>query len=101
MEEIEIVLVVFCAERCGRRTEVAQEILVHFKCVLLNDLVNFRWIKEEYNNPEILITENGWSDEGEMNDVGRIEYLRDHLNQILDVVLNDNCNLIGYIGMSM
>lgn len=60
---------------------------------------NFRWIKTEYNNPEVLITENGWSDAGEMNDVGRIEYLREHLNQILDVVLNDDCNLKGYTGV--
>lgn len=67
-------------------------------CILLNSLEHFRWIKEEYNNPEVLITENGWSDAGEMKDVGRIEYLREHLKQMLDVVLDENCNLKGYTG---
>lgn len=43
-----------------------------------------------------MVTENGWSDEGELNDTGRIEYLHDHLEQILDVVLNDECDLKAY-----
>lgn len=63
-----------------------------------NEWFSFRWIKDEYNNPEVLITENGWSDNGEMKDVGRIEYLREHLNQLLDFVLKDNGNLKGYTG---
>lgn len=57
-----------------------------------------RWIKDEYNNPAVIVTENGWSDDGEMNDDGRIEYLREHLKQILDVVLNDECDLKAYTG---
>lgn len=55
-----------------------------------------RWLKKEYNNPEVIITENGWSDRGELVDNGRIEYLHDHLKSILDVVLNEECNLKGY-----
>ncbi|XP_055305125.1 myrosinase 1-like [Sitodiplosis mosellana] len=55
-----------------------------------------RWIKEEYNNPEVFITENGWSDHGELDDDDRIAYLHDHLEQILDVVLSDESNLKGY-----
>lgn len=58
-----------------------------------------RWIKEEYNNPEVFITENGWSDNGGLDDDGRIEYLHDHLEEILDVVLNDESNLKGYTGL--
>lgn len=57
-----------------------------------------RWIKKQYNNPEVMIIENGWSDKGELNDDGRIKYLHDHLQQILDVVLNDECNLKGFSG---
>lgn len=57
-----------------------------------------RWIKSQYNNPEVMIIENGWSDNGELNDDGRIKYLHDHLEQILDAVLNDGCNLQGYSG---
>jgi len=55
-----------------------------------------RWIKKEYNNPEVIITENGWSDAGGLNDEGRIEYLRTHLTEILKVVVNEECNLTGY-----
>lgn len=33
-----------------------------------------KWIRNEYNNPEIVITENGYSDTGGLNDCKRIEY---------------------------
>lgn len=47
----------------------------------------------------MIVTENGWSDNGDgLNDTGRIEYLRDHISQILNVVLNDECNIKGYTG---
>lgn len=46
----------------------------------------------------VIITENGWSDDGELNDTGRIEYFRDHIEQLLEAVLNDGCNLKGYTG---
>lgn len=55
-----------------------------------------RWIKDEYNNPEVIITENGWSDDGETNDTGRIEYLRKHLLELLKAVVEDGCNVSGY-----
>lgn len=35
-----------------------------------------RWIRDQYNNVEVVITENGWSDGGELNDTGRINYLK-------------------------
>lgn len=57
-----------------------------------------RWIKDEYNNPDVFITENGWSDRGELEDDGRISYLRAHLNQVLDIVLEHECHLKGYTG---
>lgn len=59
-----------------------------------------RWIKREYNNPDVFITENGWSDRGELEDDGRIEYLHDHLKEIQNVVINKECNLKGYISKS-
>lgn len=74
-------------------------ICVFFK--LKNVLQNnqpFRWIKKQYNNVEVMIIENGWSDKGELNDNGRVKYLRDHLEQVLTVVLNNECNLKGYSG---
>lgn len=34
-----------------------------------------KWIKDKYNNPSIFITENGFSDNGELDDFKRINYL--------------------------
>lgn len=39
-------------------------------------IIFFRWIKDQYGNPDLIVTENGWSDDGELNDEGRIEYYR-------------------------
>lgn len=60
-----------------------------------------RWLKYEYNDPEVFITENGWSDDGQMNDRGRVEYLHDHLEQLLEVVLHNESNLKGYAGINL
>lgn len=46
----------------------------------------------------MLITENGWADRGGLDDNDRVEYLHDHLEQVLDVVLNEESNLKGYAG---
>jgi beta-glucosidase/6-phospho-beta-glucosidase/beta-galactosidase len=32
------------------------------------------WIAKEYNNPPLLITENGFSDHGELDDTDRVDY---------------------------
>jgi beta-glucosidase/6-phospho-beta-glucosidase/beta-galactosidase len=48
------------------------------------------WFKNEYENPTILITENGWSDYGELEDDGRIEYLKSHLSSISKAINEDN-----------
>lgn len=49
----------------------------------------------------MFITENGWSDDGELEDVGRIEYLRGHLQAVLDALLRDRCNVIGHTTWSI
>jgi len=33
-----------------------------------------RWVKKEYNNPPVFITESGYSDDGRLQDEGRILY---------------------------
>lgn len=39
-------------------------------------LALLRYVHENYNQPEIIITENGWSEDGStLNDTDRIEYL--------------------------
>lgn len=49
----------------------------------------------------MIITENGWSDRGELEDDDRIEYHHDHFQQILDVLLNSESNLKGYAAWSI
>ena len=33
------------------------------------------WIAKEYNNPPVLITENGFSDRGDLNDRNRVDFI--------------------------
>ncbi|CRL03447.1 CLUMA_CG016473, isoform A [Clunio marinus] len=60
----------------------------------LKSLLN--WIKNEYNNPPVFITENGWSDEGQMIDDDRIDYVNSHLLAVAEAVNEDQCNVIAY-----
>lgn len=34
------------------------------------------WIKNEYSNPPMFITENGFGDNGQLDDLDRISYLK-------------------------
>jgi len=45
------------------------------------------WIAKEYNNPPVMITENGFSDRGELNDRDRVDYLIVSGSNFLDVCL--------------
>ena len=53
------------------------------------------WIRDKYNNPKILITENGFPDLSGLNDVGRINYVKQHLASVSRAIKN-NCNIVGY-----
>jgi len=65
----------------------------------LQDLLN--WIKDNYNNPTVLITENGWSDDGEMDDEsGRILYIRGHLAAVSRAI-DDGCDIVAYTVWSL
>jgi beta-glucosidase/6-phospho-beta-glucosidase/beta-galactosidase len=55
-----------------------------------------RWIKTEYGNPEVWITENGWSDDGTLEDVPRISYVHDHLQELHKAMVVDGCNVKAY-----
>lgn len=59
-----------------------------------------RWVKGEYNNPNVMILENGWSDEGDINDVDRIDYMRVHLKAVLEA-RELGCNVVGYTHWSV
>jgi beta-glucosidase/6-phospho-beta-glucosidase/beta-galactosidase len=54
------------------------------------------WLKKTYNNPRMLIAENGCSDDGSLNDTFRIKYLRDHMIAVSKAIKIDNCDIEGY-----
>ncbi|CAH1106424.1 unnamed protein product [Psylliodes chrysocephalus] len=55
-----------------------------------------KWIKGQYNNPVILITEMGVSDDGTtIQDDQRIEYYREYSCNILDAMYVDKVKVVG------
>jgi lactase-phlorizin hydrolase len=61
------------------------------------------YIKENYGNPEIYITENGWSEKGEdvrvgeaaLNDTERVGYYTEYINEALKASVLDGVDLKG------
>ncbi|XP_077293359.1 myrosinase 1-like [Arctopsyche grandis] len=60
----------------------------------LKHLLN--WIKNEYTNPEVIITENGYLTRGGLIDVDRINYINQNLQSVLEAILDDHCNVTAY-----
>ncbi|XP_034642170.1 lactase-phlorizin hydrolase [Trachemys scripta elegans] len=62
-----------------------------------------RWIKEEYDNPPIYVTENGISERGDLglNDTWRIHYYKNYINEALKAVVLDGVDLRGYTAWSL
>ncbi|KAJ8973913.1 hypothetical protein NQ317_000458 [Molorchus minor] len=61
-----------------------------------------KWIKKNYKDPELLITENGYSDcDGSLNDDKRIFYIREYLSSALDAIYEDGVKLTGYTVWSL
>ncbi|CAG4968970.1 unnamed protein product [Colias eurytheme] len=59
-------------------------------------------IKEQFGDWEIIITENGFSTASdELDDVTRIQYYRDHLEQVLLAITEDDVNVTGYTAWSL
>lgn len=59
------------------------------------------WIKDRYKNPTVMITENGWSDDGQLEDDGRVEYLKVHLAAVSRAINEKKCNVIAYTVWSL
>lgn len=60
------------------------------------------WIKNHYNNPKILITENGYPDStGATKDYDRISYLRGYLYAVLKAIRKHKCKVNGYTAWSL
>uniref|UniRef100_A0A3B5A3Z1 Lactase n=1 Tax=Stegastes partitus TaxID=144197 RepID=A0A3B5A3Z1_9TELE len=64
-------------------------------------ILNF--IKEEYGNPPIIITENGISERGpvDLNDTPRSYYYEKYINQALKAYLLDDVDVRGYTAWSL
>lgn len=46
------------------------------------------WINKEYNNPPVIITENGVSDSNCLKDTGRVNYFNSYLSKVLDAMVS-------------
>ncbi|XP_018573208.1 myrosinase 1-like isoform X3 [Anoplophora glabripennis] len=59
------------------------------------------WLKKTYNNPKIIITENGIADDGStLEDDQRVRYYRDYLSNVRSA-MEDGVNVIGYTAWSL
>ncbi|XP_055842754.1 myrosinase 1-like [Episyrphus balteatus] len=81
-------------ENCPR----AESVWLHFVPQGLEDLL--KYIRDTYDNVEVKILENGWSDTGGNDDYMRIEYHRNHLQAVVNAI-NDGCNVTSYAPWSL
>ncbi|KAJ3641010.1 hypothetical protein Zmor_027539 [Zophobas morio] len=54
------------------------------------------WVKTQYNNPLVVVTENGFGDAGGLKDRNRVIFLYGFMKALLLSILEDNCNVKGY-----
>ncbi|CAB3361862.1 Hypothetical predicted protein [Cloeon dipterum] len=59
------------------------------------------WIKSEYGDVPVWITENGYADLGELQDLDRISFYRAYIDEVLKAVVLDGCNVVGYTAWSI
>ncbi|CAH1162763.1 unnamed protein product [Phaedon cochleariae] len=61
-----------------------------------------KWIKDNYNNPPIFISENGVGDTGSsLKDYDRILFYHDYMSATLDAIHYDGVNVIAYTAWSL
>lgn len=58
------------------------------------------WIKNSYNNPRVIISENGWSDDGTLEDDRRIKYFEKHIAKTLEAK-RDGCQVEAFTAWSV
>ncbi|NXU53581.1 KLOTB protein, partial [Turnix velox] len=67
----------------------------------LREVLN--WIKLEYNNPRILIAENGWFTDSHVktDDTTAIYMMKNFINKVLQAIKYDNIDVFGYTAWSL
>ncbi|KAG7503012.1 lactase-phlorizin hydrolase-like [Solea senegalensis] len=62
-----------------------------------------KFIKDEYGNPPVYVTENGVSEKGpvDLNDIHRTHYYENYINQALKAQVLDGVDLRGYTAWSL
>ncbi|KAJ8943037.1 hypothetical protein NQ318_022581 [Aromia moschata] len=60
-----------------------------------------KWIKDTYNNPPVIITENGITDNGTLeanldDSSFRTYYIQNYLSNLRDAMVEDEVNVVGY-----
>nr|XP_022915096.1 myrosinase 1-like [Onthophagus taurus] len=60
-----------------------------------------KWVKEEYNSPEIFITANGYPDSGNEHDCRRVHYMNVYLEHVAAAIEEDGCNVTAYTVWSL
>ncbi|XP_038114937.1 myrosinase 1 [Culex quinquefasciatus] len=64
----------------------------------MHQLLN--WIRNEYDNPPVYVTENGVSDRGGTKDVARVNYYNQYLGAVLDAMA-EGSDVRGYVAWSL
>ncbi|XP_046643168.1 lactase-phlorizin hydrolase-like [Daphnia pulicaria] len=60
------------------------------------------WLRDKFNNPEMIITENGYSDTaGNLDDMLRIYYYKHYINNVLKAIKTDGVKVSGYTAWSL
>nr|XP_026490185.1 myrosinase 1-like [Vanessa tameamea] len=59
------------------------------------------WLKKHYGDIDIVITENGYSSSGQLDDYNRIDYYEKHLEQVHLAMEVDKINITGYAVWSL
>uniref|UniRef100_A0A2A4JEY2 Beta-glucosidase n=1 Tax=Heliothis virescens TaxID=7102 RepID=A0A2A4JEY2_HELVI len=64
---------------------------------------SLNWVKDKYDNPQIMIYENGFGSYGSLglDDPARIDYHYGYLNSVLDAIEIDGCNITRYTAWSL
>ncbi|XP_047994054.1 myrosinase 1-like isoform X2 [Leguminivora glycinivorella] len=59
------------------------------------------WVKDNCNNPRIIITENGVATNEDLQDFRRIDYFKKYLSNVLDAMYEDKVDVVGYMAWSL